>query len=914
MSDIVSLEQGKQGIPTSPDLPSLPESELEHSNRKQRELSSQINQQLPQNNGGTLRRVSSRSALVTLTVSSDDASTIPRGQAYVHVGSSATAGQGGLKVDRPEKFGSDPPPVAETSQIAQRRAIGGVNTVNSANGAGGGIGAGAGKPTGPGQGRRSSRVNFALPPPSTNPAATSGNPGKPGGTSTGSQAKHRAQSPKSVSLPAEMNRRPSVVPLNLRTERTSGSRGSKDKDKDAVSWSKSPAAMRAGQNGPSAGGASRDVNGRQLDFSSAPRSHSGADLPNTSSPPLTSSQAHPLSALGLSQDDQDFSLSYRFYQRFPHMSLQARHRALTLILRQCDPLDFLFINDQLPKLHRDFLGVLPPHLAQRILTHVHPRDLCTVVAASRKHAELVRDQELWRTLYASIGLRAMADLYHVARQVSSHVPVLLNARRLLHLSNWVRGRFRRRTVHASDLAILTCHFDGRTVVTGGADKVLRSWDVSSGRLLKEFKGHEEAVFCAQFDEGKLVSGGADGAVKVWSVLSGAEVYSVPAAHKSTVNCLKFTGTILVTGSADKVSLVNVGPPTCLRTLHGHTAGVKCLDFTHVLLVSGSGDGVVRVWQLASGNLLHTFEPSPITAVAPSTGPERGNVLPASTGSAVSPVQSPISSLRLSPTRLVISTLSGHVFMYTVAPIPPKISAPGFPQTAVFEALRRWLQVEGGMKVAGVYDLFREKRKEGKKGDDNGDYSEDSEDEPVERVSGRSQWFQSGTDTAQSSGAEESQSPQSGSMSGSPDGSTLNSLSSPSASPSSPVQTRRLQHRHRAVHGMSTWALTVSADEWRLMAGGSEGTVKIWNHRLGTEIYSLSLTPAKPSTPHPTPQPPSGGSFPSGDSLEQEPPDGDGTSAAENAAPKAVTGVAFDDGYIVVAGTDGIVRIWQTDTE
>jgi len=42
--------------------------------------------------------------------------------------------------------------------------------------------------------------------------------------------------------------------------------------------------------------------------------------------------------------------------------------------------------------------------------------------------------------------------------------------------------------------------DGRKVVTGSTDKKIRLWDVSSGKLLKEFSGHENVVSLALFAE------------------------------------------------------------------------------------------------------------------------------------------------------------------------------------------------------------------------------------------------------------------------------------------------------------------------------------------------------------------------------------------------------------------------------
>ncbi len=59
--------------------------------------------------------------------------------------------------------------------------------------------------------------------------------------------------------------------------------------------------------------------------------------------------------------------------------------------------------------------------------------------------------------------------------------------------------------------------DGKTLGTGGADRIVRLWDASAGTLMKEFKGHFGAVTALAFspDGSRIVSAGLDHIIRSW---------------------------------------------------------------------------------------------------------------------------------------------------------------------------------------------------------------------------------------------------------------------------------------------------------------------------------------------------------------------------------------------------------------
>ena len=83
-------------------------------------------------------------------------------------------------------------------------------------------------------------------------------------------------------------------------------------------------------------------------------------------------------------------------------------------------------------------------------------------------------------------------------------------------------------------------------------------------------------------------------------------------HTKWVSCLAISpdGTLLASGSADrKVKLWSLASGQLLSTLRGHTEGVSYLAMSPdgTILASGSWDGTVKLWSLPSGKFLSTLE-------------------------------------------------------------------------------------------------------------------------------------------------------------------------------------------------------------------------------------------------------------------------------------------------------------------
>jgi WD40 repeat protein len=153
--------------------------------------------------------------------------------------------------------------------------------------------------------------------------------------------------------------------------------------------------------------------------------------------------------------------------------------------------------------------------------------------------------------------------------------------------------------------------DSTKLVTGGADKFVKVFEVPSGQLLKTFEGHTHHVLDVGWKaDGKLIaSAGADDVIKIWDYEKGEQTRTIKG-HGKQVTRLAFIGKTakLLTCSGDATARVwDVDNGRAERTLPGGSEFLHAVAASAdgTLLASGGEDGVVRVYD-AAGKLLRTL--------------------------------------------------------------------------------------------------------------------------------------------------------------------------------------------------------------------------------------------------------------------------------------------------------------------
>ncbi|KAH9495050.1 hypothetical protein Btru_018693 [Bulinus truncatus] len=109
---------------------------------------------------------------------------------------------------------------------------------------------------------------------------------------------------------------------------------------------------------------------------------------------------------------------------------------------------------------------------------------------------------------------------------------------------------RMRKIEGHLSSVMCLHFDARRLVTCGLDRVIRLWDIRSGRSLNKFLGHKGGVRCVQFDNDIMATGSWDCLIMIWSMRNLNNV-AVLQGHGDSVNCLEFNPDVLISGSDDR---------------------------------------------------------------------------------------------------------------------------------------------------------------------------------------------------------------------------------------------------------------------------------------------------------------------------------------------------------------------------
>lgn len=177
--------------------------------------------------------------------------------------------------------------------------------------------------------------------------------------------------------------------------------------------------------------------------------------------------------------------------------------------------------------------------------------------------------------------------------------------------------------------IFTARFDptGRYALTGGADRTVRLWNPRTGLLIQSYLAHSYQVLsvCPAADGVRFASGGGDRGVFLWDVSSTAAVrkFAGPHGHTERVNSVQFlSANDAVVASASYDASVRLwdcrsqssNPVQVLSEARDSVSAIAA-PRGGTCIVTASIDGCVRTYDVRAGRLSEDSLPAPLSSLA-----------------------------------------------------------------------------------------------------------------------------------------------------------------------------------------------------------------------------------------------------------------------------------------------------------
>jgi mitogen-activated protein kinase organizer 1 len=163
--------------------------------------------------------------------------------------------------------------------------------------------------------------------------------------------------------------------------------------------------------------------------------------------------------------------------------------------------------------------------------------------------------------------------------------------------------------HAGPVLAVRFNNTGHYCMTGSTDRTIKLWSPSRSAVIQNYEGpHNYEVLCLDIsgDNSRFVSGGGDKLVFSWDVTTG-KVISKYQGHNARVRTVAYNmqGNVIMSGSEDasaKIWDTRSHSSEPIQTLNQFKDTVISIKSSRDQIVAGSLDGVLRTFDIRCGAL------------------------------------------------------------------------------------------------------------------------------------------------------------------------------------------------------------------------------------------------------------------------------------------------------------------------
>lgn len=155
--------------------------------------------------------------------------------------------------------------------------------------------------------------------------------------------------------------------------------------------------------------------------------------------------------------------------------------------------------------------------------------------------------------------------------------------------------------------------DEKTIVTGGNDKLLRTWDINTMQEKGKLEGHSKPILTIKaFNESdNVASGSADNTIRIWDVAKRVQVRILKGSPSQISSLAIFSNDqYILSGVYDKtVRLWDLNNYTQCHVFRFHTGAIKAVSLTpdNKVYVSGGKDRMISIVNLDDKELIKQFK-------------------------------------------------------------------------------------------------------------------------------------------------------------------------------------------------------------------------------------------------------------------------------------------------------------------